>query len=154
MNHPVTDNSRGLVDMLDRIFKVLLNRPSFKKNIQNMLNNIDADAAPRLARTVLWEDMEFTFGLVAALPAIANTFILLGNEIVNQVTDKITPDLLKGFIESMVRDIDVETARELKQNIITLWNELEPVITAALTPDRDSAGSGQRLLEEEIHAKQ
>ena len=154
MNHPATDNSRGLVDMLDRIFKVLLNRPSFKKNIQNMLNNIDADAAPGLARTVLWEDMEFTFGLVSALPAIANTFILLGNEIVNQVTDKITPDLLKGFIESMVRDIDVETARELKQNLVSLWNKLEPAITAALSEERESPGSLHHMTEEGRHAQQ
>lgn len=149
-----TDSNRGLIDMLDRIFKVLLNRPSFKKNIQQLLNNIDADTAPRLARTLLWEDMEFTLGLMSALPAIANTLILLGNEMVKQIQDKFTPELLSKFIESLARDIDAESARELKQNVVVIWEKLAPVVTAALSPDRDKAAGGKLLIQEGSHAEQ
>ncbi|HOO71174.1 MAG TPA: hypothetical protein PK926_05370 [Spirochaetota bacterium] len=137
MNHPVNENNRGLVDMTNRILKVLLNRPSFKNNVRQVLNNIDAGAAPELARTLLWQDMEFMFGLVGALPAIANTFILLADEIVNQVRDKITPELLRGFIETLARDIDIERAMQVKQNLLEIWQEVEPVLSSVTAASRE-----------------
>ncbi|MBN2159444.1 MAG: hypothetical protein JW807_08610 [Spirochaetes bacterium] len=153
MSNTVIEQNRGLVDMLERIFRVLLNRPSFKNNVQQILNNIDADAAPQLARTLLWEDMAFTFSVLGALPAIANVFIRLGNEIVKQVQEKISPEMISGFMESLARDVDVEAARELKQNFTEVWNTLEPVVTAAFAQGKEAAGGENEPLKEVAHGE-
>jgi hypothetical protein len=132
MDYHVNENNRGMLDMLNRIMKVLLSRPSFKNNVRLVLNNIDPDNAPELARTILWQDMEFIFGIVSALPAVANAFIQFANEIVTQLQENVTPDLINGFIESLVRDIDIETAIELKRRIHEIWEDIEPIISESL----------------------
>jgi len=130
-NETNENNQNGLIDMTNRILQVLLSKPVFKQNFKTLLQNIDPDSAPDMVRTLIWQDMEFMFSLIAALPRIANVFIKTADEILIQVKDKIPDGLLEGYIKDLVREIDTESMERLKENFSKLWEELSPVITAA-----------------------
>ncbi|MBN1497487.1 MAG: hypothetical protein JXA07_11995 [Spirochaetes bacterium] len=123
----------GVIDLIARIMRVMLKKPAFKHNVRLLLNNIDDDSAPELARTMLWEDMEFTFNLVGALPSIINAVIKFSNELLSQLTEKIPDDLLRGFFENAAKEIDITALDSLKERSIDLWNRLSPVIAGALS---------------------
>jgi hypothetical protein len=117
------DQNRGIIDATNRIVKVLLKRPAFKENVRSLLNGVDPDNARELARTVLWEDPEIILSLMGALPSIANSTIRFLDEIILQVRDKYSPELLHGFLEEIMREFDGEAMRSIKDNISTMVNE-------------------------------
>lgn len=123
----------GVIDLIARITKVMLTKPAFKHNVRLLLNNIDDESAPELARTMLWEDMEFTFDIVGALPSIINAIIKFSNELLLQLNEKIPDELLRGFIENAAKEIDITALDSLKERSVDLWSKLSPVIAGALS---------------------
>jgi len=130
-NEANENNQSGLIDMTNRILKALLSKPVFKQNITTLLQNVDPDSAPDMVRTLIWQDMEFMFSIIAALPRFANVFIKTADEILIQVKDKIPDGLLQGYISDLVQEIDTESVERIKENFSQLWDDLSPIIAAA-----------------------
>jgi hypothetical protein len=110
------DHSR---DAGSRIIMELLMKPGFKDDIR--------DAGRALVKAILWQDVEFTLGVLGALPAIANTLIRTLDELLLQVNEKFSLELLQGFLGSMLEDIDKETLRRAILNLRPLIEELAPI---------------------------
>jgi hypothetical protein len=105
----------------------LLKKPGFKDDIRDVLKSIDPDAGRALVKTILWQDVEFTLGVLGALPAIANTLIRTLDELLLQVNEKFSLELLQGFLGSMLEDIDKETLRRAILNLRPLIEGLAPI---------------------------
>jgi hypothetical protein len=118
-----SDNSKGIVDATNRIFRVLLKKPAFKNNVRSLLNSIDSDNARDLAKTVIWEDPEIVLSLVGAIPCLANTLIKFMDEVMVQMMEKFPPELLKEFIGSIIREIDTDTVKRIRDNLSTMIDE-------------------------------
>jgi hypothetical protein len=105
----------------------LLKKPGFKDDIRDVLKSIDPDAGRALVKTILWQDIEFTLGVLGALPTIANTLIRTLDELLLQVNEKFSLELLQGFLGSMLEDIDKETLRRAILNLRPLIEGLAPI---------------------------
>ncbi|MBU0993316.1 MAG: hypothetical protein KJ737_12555 [Proteobacteria bacterium] len=129
---------KGVIDAVDRILGQLLKKPVFKSSIRTVLNNIDPDSSKRLARTILWEDMEVTMAFVAAIPSLANALILFGDEVLVQVNEKFPQALLNGYMEEIADNIDMDTIGRIKQNASRLFDELSVVLEKSISGKTDT----------------
>ena len=75
------DENSGVVDMTNRILQETLKKPALKNSVHTLLKNIDPEASPALARTILFQDVAMLLSLVSALPLAANALIRLEHDI-------------------------------------------------------------------------
>lgn len=119
------DHNRGIIDATNRIMVVLLKSPTFKSNVKSVLNSIDPDNARELARTILWEDPEIVLSLMGAVPSLANSMIRFLDEIILQVREKFSPELLHDFLGTILQDVDRETIKRIKLNLTNMLDEVD-----------------------------
>jgi hypothetical protein len=117
------ENNRGIIDAVNRIAKVLLQRPAFKENVRSVLNAVDPDSARELARTMVWEDPEIVLSLMGAVPSLANSMIRFLDEMILQVREKFPPELLHEFLEEIIGEFDKEAIQSVRDNISTMVQE-------------------------------
>jgi hypothetical protein len=85
----------------------LIVSPIFKDDMRAVLRSLDGpDTGRDLVRTFLWQDLEFSLGLLSGLPILANVLIRAFDEALLQVDDKFSPELLGSFVGSLLEDID------------------------------------------------
>jgi hypothetical protein len=116
------------------ILSEILKKPGFKDDVRDLLKSIDPEAGRELVKIFLWQDIEFSLGLLGGLPAIANTLIRAVDELVFQVNEKYSNELLEGFFDSLLKDIDMDALSRALKNarplieilippLIKLWQE-------------------------------
>ena len=119
------EHNRGIIDATNRIMRVLLKSPAFKSNVRSVLNSIDPDNARELARTIIWEDPELTLSLIGAVPSLANSIIRFLDEVILQVREKFSPELIHDFLGAIMRDVDRETIKRIKVNLSNMLDEID-----------------------------
>jgi len=132
------------------ILKEILRTPLFKDILRDYLSNIDPKNGPSMVKTLVWEDPEVILSVMGALPAIINWVIGALSELGKQITGAFPPQLLKGFIVSIVDDIDTNTLKDglsaygtLIKGILDESPELGvAVIDAIKGPGVKAAGEG------------
>ncbi len=120
------DANRGLIDASARSLNDLLERPIFKDTLRAIFSNIDPDSSRDLVKAALWHDPEVFLAFLGVLPDIANAIIKAVDEFFIQLKEKFPPKLLNEFVESMIHDIDRESARRGLDNLKNLLNDLSP----------------------------
>jgi len=117
---------KGVIDLTDRIMKELLKKPVFKDGVRTVLTNIDPESSRRLVRTLLWQDPEFSLGLISALPPVVNAALSGIDELLIQLREKMSPLLLHDFLLSLASCVD----RETLERVIKNGKELSVIILA------------------------
>jgi hypothetical protein len=117
--------NKGVIDLTDRVLKELLKKPGFKEGVRTTLQNIDPDASRRLVRTFMWQDPEFFLGVLGAVPSIVNSLTQCVDEVLIQLNEKFSPQLLHEFIKSLVLSLDKKTLESIVSNG-------KPLVTALL----------------------
>jgi hypothetical protein len=115
----------------------LLKKPGFKEDVRDALRSIDPDAGRELVKTFLWQDLEFSLGLMGGLPAIANTVIRAVDELLIQVNEKYPLELIKGFADSLIKDTDTESLKRALKNSRPVIDALAPIFKKAWQETRD-----------------
>lgn len=118
-------------DITGAFLKELLKKPAFKDDVRALLKGIEGpDTGRDLIRTFLWQDIELSLGLMAGLPVMANVLIRVFDEVLVQVGDKFSPDLLRGFMASLLDEIDkpalagaIRKLRPMVDNLAPLFRE-------------------------------
>ncbi len=136
------DQSRGLIDAANRTLEELLSRPVFKDSLRSMIKNIDPESTRRLVNTIMWKDQEVFLALLGSIPLVANTLITALDELLAQMDQKFTPELLKGFTESILADIDLKKALSVVSRLQDLFKELSPALNKALENASPDKGKG------------
>ena len=113
------------------ILSEILKKPGLKEDVRDALKSINPDAGRELVKTFLWQDIEFSLGLMGGLPAIANTIIRAVDELLIHVNEKYPIELLKGFTDSLLKDIDTESVRRALKNSLPIIEALSPVFKKA-----------------------
>ncbi len=124
-------SNMGYIETRSRILDELLEKTAFKDSLRLFLKNIDPNSCVELVRTLLGKDIEVPLALTGALPVIANCFIRAGHELIVQVRDKFSPELLASLVESLLDEIDKDTLAQLIAESRALGNDLAPVFLAA-----------------------
>ncbi|HQJ07671.1 MAG TPA: hypothetical protein PLF54_01625 [Deltaproteobacteria bacterium] len=128
--------NRGIIDAGGRMIGELMEKTAFKDSLRALLQNIDPENGPQLVRTVLEKDIEVPLSIVSSLPGIANTLILMADELIRQVLEKFPPPLLTAFIESLLAEIDREALARVIEGSRQIVRDLSPVFREAI----DAAG--------------
>ena len=113
------------------ILSEILKKPGLKEDVRDALKSINPDAGRELVKTFLWQDIEFSLGLMGGLPAIANTIIRAVDELLIHVNEKYPIELLKGFTDSLLKDIDTESVRRALKNSLPIIEALSPILKKA-----------------------
>ncbi len=116
--------NKGVIDLTDRVLKELLKKPGFKENVRTVLQNIDPESSRRLVRTMMWQDPEFFLGVLGAVPSIANSLVQCVDELLIQLNEKFSPQLLHDFMKSIVLSLDKETLENIVRNGKLLGTQL------------------------------
>jgi hypothetical protein len=132
-------SNMGYLETRSRIMEELLEKTAFKDSLRLFLKNIDPEDTARLVRILLGTDIEVPLAVTGALPVLANSLIRAGHELVVQVRDKFSPELLAGFAESLLEEIDKETLASLINDGRALGKDLAPVFQAAWKVVEDKA---------------
>lgn len=128
-----TQIPRGLLEATERNLSVLLADPGFKDDLRAIISAIDPEGAPAIVRTILWRDPEVVLGILGALPEIINALVNAADELVVQVREKFTPELLESFVGSILNDVDSERIAHLIAEARPLLDLLLPLLREALS---------------------
>jgi hypothetical protein len=124
-------SNMGFIETRSRVLDELLEKTAFKDSLRLFLKNIDPNSCAELVRTLLGKDIEVPLALAGAVPVIANCLIKAGHELIVQVRDKFSPELLASFVESLLDEIDKDTLARLITESRALGSDLAPVFLAA-----------------------
>lgn len=116
--------NKGVIDLTDRVLKELLKKPGFKEGVRTILQNIDPDSSRRLVRTMMWQDPEFFLGVLGAVPSVVNSLIQGVDEVLIQLNEKFSPQLLHDFMKPLILSIDKKTMENIIRNGKELTNQL------------------------------
>ncbi|GAB6269306.1 MAG: hypothetical protein STSR0002_20480 [Smithella sp.] len=130
--------NKGVIDLTDRVLKELLKKPGFKEGIRTVLQNIDSESSRKLVRTMMWQDPEFFLGLLGAVPSIANVLIQSLDELLIQLNEKFSSQLLHDFMKSLVLSIDKKSLESIARNGKLLATELWTIAEETYQEQNDS----------------
>jgi hypothetical protein len=130
--------NKGVIDLTDRVFQELLKKPGFKEGIRTVLQNIDSESSRKLVRTMMWQDPEFFLGLLGAVPSIANVLIQSLDELLIQLNEKFSSQLLHDFMKSLVLSIDKKSLESIARNGKLLATELWTIAEETYQEQNDS----------------
>ncbi|MCX5850439.1 MAG: hypothetical protein NT072_00040 [Deltaproteobacteria bacterium] len=141
--------TQGLVKMTGTVVERLIESPNFKENVKAVLRNIDPGESSDLVKTLLWKDPELFLAMLGALPVLLNVMIRLMDEMLNEINEKFSPELLRDFVQSLADDIDKDSARRLVKNGTIMYTALAPVfvelwreIESGTPPEGKEGGHG------------
>jgi hypothetical protein len=124
------------------ILSEILKKPGFKDDVREALKSIDPQAGRELVKIFLWQDIEFSLGLLGGMPVIANIVIRAVDELLLQVNEKFSIELLKGFVDSLLKDIDMDSLNRALKNARPLIDALSPLVKKAW---QEATKEGDRL---------
>ncbi|NLZ28650.1 MAG: hypothetical protein GX887_06775 [Firmicutes bacterium] len=113
----------GEISAGPRIMKQLLRTPMFKDLAALSIDAKDPESARELAKTLLWEDAAFSFGMLGGLPQDINIFLAFLDEIGIQL-HHVPPELLKQFVTEFSVKIDRGVLRALPETYAPLLKTL------------------------------
>jgi hypothetical protein len=106
------------------LIKELIKKPLVKGMLRSHLKEITPEGARSLVKTILWQDIEVIFGLLGSLPACINSLAATLGTLAEEVNAKVTPELAKGLIASIIKDVDPTGLKESARAASTLINNI------------------------------
>jgi hypothetical protein len=124
------------------VLKEILATPFVKDIIRSNLQNIKPDKSHPLVMALIWQDPEIILSILGSIPPVINSCVGALAEAGNQVNEKLSPELIRDYFASILKDIDTEEFKALAEAYTTmmknLWDvspELRDAIAKAVTDD-------------------
>jgi hypothetical protein len=124
------------------VMKEVLSTPFVKDLIRSNLQNIKPDKTHPVVNTLLWQDPEVFLSILASIPAVVNSCTGALAEAGKQINEKFSPELLRDYVGSILKDIDTEELKalagayaELIKNLWEVSPEFRELVGKALTED-------------------
>ena len=114
------------------VLKEVLSTPTLKSG--------KPDKSHPIVMALLWQDPEIVLSILGSIPPVVNSCVGALTEVGNQVNEKFSPEMIKEFTASLLRDIDTDklkTCAEAHATLIkNLWEaspELRETLAKAVT---------------------
>jgi hypothetical protein len=124
------------------VMKEVLSTPFVKDLIRSNLQNIKPDKTHPLVKTLMWQDPEVFLSILGAIPPVVNSCTGALAEAGKQINEKFSPDLLRDYVGSILKDINTEELKTLAEAYATmiknLWEvspEFREAVGNAITED-------------------
>lgn len=114
--------------MLPELLRELIRTANFQEILKSQVKSIDPENARRLVRTLLWQDVNFSFGMMGALPGVINWLAAALDEMAVQVSG-VPPLLLRSFMNEMGQGIEARRDPEAYEKIADnlFWDDPETI---------------------------
>ena len=117
------------------LIRELIRKPLVKGMLRRHLKDITPEGARAMVKTILWQDIEVILGIVGSMPAFINAAAAAVGTLADEVNEKLSPELIKGFAESLLKDVDPAILKDsaravaaLSSNILKASPELKAFI--------------------------
>jgi len=124
------------------VMKEVLSTPFVKDIIRNNLNSIKPDKCHPLVMALIWQDPEIILSLLGSIPPVVNSCVGALAEVGNQVNEKLSPELIRDYFASILKDIDTNEFKALAEAYTSmmknLWDvspEFREALAKAITGD-------------------
>lgn len=124
------------------VMKEVLSTPFVKDIIRNNLQNIKPDKTHPVVNALIWQDPEIILSVLGSIPPVVNSCVGALGETGRQLNEKFPPELLRDYLESILKDIDTSEFKGLAEAYVTLiknlWDvspEFREIVAKAITRD-------------------
>jgi hypothetical protein len=124
------------------VLKEILATPFVKDIIRSSLQSRKADKSHPLINALIWQDPEIILSVLGSIPPVVNSCVGALTEVGKQVNENLSPELIRDYFASILKDIDTDEFKALTEAYITmmknLWEvspELRDAVAKALTDD-------------------
>jgi hypothetical protein len=124
------------------VMKEVLSTPFIKDIIRSNLNSIKPDKSHPLVMALIWQDPEIILSLLGSIPPVVNSCVGALAEVGNQVNEKLSPELIRDYFASILKDIDTNEFKALAEAYTSmmknLWEvspEFREALAKAITDD-------------------
>jgi len=133
-----SQTNRGVIDAASRVLEQIILKPSCKDDLRTLLQNIDPENGARLVKALLSTDVEVPLSIVSALPALANSFIKMAEELIRQINESFPAPILQAFAESLLAEVDHTALANAISGAKRLGRDLSPVFAEAMKKLEDA----------------
>jgi len=88
------------------VMKEVLRTPFVKDLIRMNLQNIKPDKTHPVVNALIWQDPEIILSVLGSIPPVFNSCTGALAEVGKQINEKFSPELLRDYIGSILKDID------------------------------------------------
>jgi hypothetical protein len=120
----------------------VLSTPFVKDIFRSNLQDIKPDKTHPMVNAFIWQDPEVNLALLASIPRVVNSCTGALAEVVKQLNEKFSSDLLRDYVGSILKDIDTEEMKALVEAYVALgknlWDaspEFREMVGKSLTQD-------------------
>lgn len=124
------------------VMKEVLSTPFVKDIIRSNLNSIKPDKSHPLVMALIWQDPEIILSILGTIPPVVNSCVGALAETGKQVNEKLSPELIRDYFASILKDIDTDEFKALAEAYTTmlknLWEvspEFRETLAKAITGD-------------------
>ena len=124
------------------VLKEVLSTPFVKDIIRSFLQSRKPDKTHPLVMTLIWQDPEVILSILGSIPPVVNSCVGALAEVGNQINEKLSPELIKEYFASILKDIDTDELKafadsyaKLVKNIWDVSPELRDVLAKTVTDD-------------------
>jgi hypothetical protein len=98
----------------------LIRKPLIKGMLRGRLKGITPEGARAMVRSVLWQDIEVILGIAGSLPSSINAIAAAVGALADEVNGKLSPELIRGFAESLLKDVDQDILKDSARSVAAL----------------------------------
>jgi hypothetical protein len=117
------------------LIKELLSKPTLKDILRGHLRGISPDSGREIVKDLIWQDFEVLFSVMGAIPSMINTCVGGITQLVDEIHAKFSPRLLKGYIGSILSDVESSELKacggavsSLVRDVLAESPELKPFV--------------------------
>ncbi|MEN6473700.1 MAG: hypothetical protein ABFD81_06790 [Syntrophaceae bacterium] len=117
------------------LIKELLSKPTLKDILRGHLRNISESGGREMVKDLIWQDFEVLFSIMGAIPSMINACVGGMTQLVEDIHAKFSPRLLKGYIGSVLADVDRSVLKScgnavssLARDVLAESPELKPFV--------------------------
>jgi hypothetical protein len=134
--------NRAVMPAEGGVLKEILATPFVKDIIRSSLQSRKADKSHPLINALIWQDPEVILSILGSIPPVVNSCVGALTEVGKQVNENLSPELIRDYFASILKDIDTDEFKALTEAYITmmknLWEvspELRDAVAKSLTDD-------------------
>lgn len=106
------------------VMKEVLSTPFVKDLIRSNLQNIKPDKTHPVVNALIWQDPELILSVLGSIPRVVNSCTGALAEAGKQINEKFSADLLRDYVGSILKDIDMEEMKALVDAYVALGSKL------------------------------
>jgi hypothetical protein len=106
------------------LIQEILRKPTVKDIVRGHLRAISPGSGRELVKVLIWQDFEFLFSILGSIPAAVNNVVGGLAQLVKEIHDKFSPQMLKGYIGSILSDVDQAELKDCGKEVMAMVRDV------------------------------